>query len=126
MNNRFSFDELRQAIQALIVVEENGDPAEWAMILRQASDSAPSAGRWGNATPGQKISGQLLADKLADLLGVDRDRCNQVAAEMFAPQKHRAVFDALLGYVAELTGQPSAKPTQRQAIRIVADKGDAA
>ena len=124
---RFSSDELQWAIVALDRIDRDGNRDEWAYVLRQASDSAPAAGRWGNATPGQKISGQILAGKLANLLGVDPDRCDEVAAEMFAPQRHRVIFDALLGYAAEL-GQPShresrvtPKPTQRPSIRIVGD-----
>jgi hypothetical protein len=129
MNNRFAADELRRAITALAVIEEHGNRDEWAYILRQAQDSAPSVERWGNATGNQQIGGSLLAARLADLLGESRDRCELAAAEVFAPQRHRAVFDAIIFYAEELTGASSRRkppatsaPIQRPAVRIVGDQ----
>ena len=128
--SRFTPEEMRRAIVALDTIESEGDCDEWAIIVRQAGDSAPNGSRWGNATPNQRGGGSLLAARLANLLGEDRDQCEQAAAEVFAPQRHRAVFDALISYSEELTGRtshresaPAAKPIQRPAVRIVADRG---
>ena len=130
MNSRFTPDELRRAIVALDVIERHGDRDEWALLQRQAHDSAPNGNRWGNATPNQRIGGGLLADQLAGLLGESRDRCEQAAAEVLAPQRHRALYDLLLAYADELTGRsphreplPAKKPRQRPRVRIVAEEG---
>jgi hypothetical protein len=127
--NRFTPDELRRAILALDVIEERGDRDEWAYILRQAHDSAPSADLWGNATGNQRIGGSLLADRLARLLGERRDDCEQAAAEVFAPQRCSAAYDALIRYADELTAGQSvpraaSAPAARRpsTIRIVADE----
>ncbi len=129
MNSRFTPDELRRAIIALGVIEERGDRDEWALILSEAHDSAPNGSPWGNATGNQRLGGAMLANRLADLLGEQRDRCEQAAADVFTPQRHRAVFDAIISYAEELTGQPSRRdpatmstPTERPAVRIVADR----
>jgi hypothetical protein len=126
--NRFSPDELRRAITALDVIKDHGDPDEWALILREAVRFMQGCGRWGNATPNQQIGGALLAGELSNLLDEDRDRCEQAAADVFAPQRHRAVYDAIVGYADELTGQRSprnlnaAKPAPRPAVRIVGEE----
>jgi len=117
--------ELRQAVFALIIIEERGFPDELAHLLREARDSTPSADPWGNATPSQKISGCWLGAKLAGLLGEPRESCEAAAAEVFAPQRQRAVYNAIVGYADELTGRrtrntSSSPPTQRPKIRIVA------
>lgn len=121
--------ELRQAVFALTIIEERGDPDELAYILRQVGEATPSADPWGNATVNQEISGRRLAAKLAGLLGERRDRCEQVAAEVFAPQRRRAIFDALTGYADRLTGQTSRstssaapKLTHRPTIRLIANR----
>jgi hypothetical protein len=133
MNSRFTTDELRRAIVALDTIEGHGDRHEWALILRQAHESALSGDRWGNATGNQRISGGLLADRLASLLDEPRDRCEQVAAEVFAPQRHRAIYDALIGYADELTDHPSRRESppaethvQRPVVRIVGGREGAA
>jgi hypothetical protein len=124
MPTRFSPDELRRAIVALATIERDGDQDELDLILRQASDSAPNGSRWGNATPNQRSGGGLLAGRLADLLGEDPDRCEQSAAEVFAPQRHRAIFDALVSYADELSGKPASAPAMPKLsqVRIVADR----
>jgi hypothetical protein len=128
MMNRFSPDELRRAVVALDVIEQRGDRDQWKIILRQARDSAPNSSRWGNATPNQQIRGAMLAADLSSLLGADREQCEEAAAEVVAPQQHRAIYNALLSYAAELTRQSSSrnssaatKPTQRPTVRIIAD-----
>jgi len=115
--------ELRQAFLALSVIEDRGDPDELAYILRQARDAAPSADRWGNATLNQEIGACQLAAKAAALLGEPRERCEAAAAEIFAPQRQRAVFDALIRYAGELTKTGTTVPkSYRPTIRIIADE----
>ena len=126
---RFTPEELRRAIVALDTIERLGDPDEWALLQQQAHDSAPNGDRWGNATANQRISGGLLADRLVNLLGESRGHCEQAAAEVFAPQRHRAVYDSLIAYADELTRRsPRREPSpaksrgQRPTVRIVADQ----
>jgi hypothetical protein len=122
---RFTPAELRQAVEALAVIERDGDPDQWALILGEAHRSAPAAGRWGNATGNQHLGGMMLAHRVAELLGVPRDCCEQAAADLFAPQYHRAVFEALLSYAGELTGKGSRLPKSSKAVgavRIVPDQ----
>ncbi len=129
----FSAEELRRGIEALAVVENRGDRHEWVYILREAQDSAPNGSRWGNATTNQQISGQLLAGQLAKLLGEPLDKCEEAAADVFVLQRRWAVYDALISYADELTGQSSrcesattSTPIRRPAVRIVADQEGAA
>jgi hypothetical protein len=126
---RFTLDELRRAVVALDIINQHGDRDEWALLQRQARDSAPNGNRWNNATPNQRINGGLLADQLADLLGEPRDYCEQAAAEVFAPQHHRAMYDVLVAYADELIGRsprreppPSRRLVQRPTVRIVGDQ----
>jgi hypothetical protein len=116
--NNFSPEELRRAAVALDIIERLGDPDQWSTILCGASATSP--------TLGQSLRAGLLASELAKLLGEDRDRCEQAAAEAFAPSRHRAVFDALIGYADELAGTPATTTTTTRAprptVRIVADR----
>ena len=129
--SRFTPDELRRAIVALAIIEQRRRPARMGNSLATGRQlSRTNGSRWGNATPNQKVGGSLLAGRLANLLGEDRDGCEEVAAEVFAPQRHRAVYDAMIDYAAELTGHPSPRnsiavprPVQRPTVRIVADCG---
>ena len=75
--------ELRQAIVALDVIDQQGHPDVLAAIVREAIESTPSADLLGNATPGQQIAGALLANRLAGLVGVSPERCEQAAAAVF-------------------------------------------
>ncbi len=105
MSNRFSPEELRRAANALITVLTEGDRDEWAYIRKEAVGqyAAPSGDPWRYATSGQKLNGWAIADELSQLLGVDRKQCELAAAEVYAKQRHRAVYDALIAYTAELT-----------------------
>lgn len=128
----FTFDELRRAVKAMDVIEQRGDRDDWAYILKQAQNTVPSAGLWGNASIGTRAAGEALARRVADLLGESRDRCEQAAAEVLAPQRGRVVYDALMGYAGELTGytrresHTTPRPIQRPAVRIVANREGAA
>ena len=125
--SKFSPEELRRAAAALKVINERGDPDEWGDIQRKARAVAAAGGWWNSATAGQRLTGQRLAADLAALLGESRELCEQAAAEVSVWLPHRAMFDAILGYAAELTGQPmqrtssaAAKPTAT--VRLVAEE----
>lgn len=132
---RFSDAEIRQAIEALAIVQERGDPDTWAHLRREATASTPSGEPWGNATPGDRIAAELLADHLAGLLSVPREECRHAAADVYGHARQRAIYDALIGYAAELIGDapsyaPGARPVApaapRPALRIVAEREDVA
>jgi hypothetical protein len=119
-------DELRRALLALDIIDRDGDPDELAHLLRAARDATPSVDPWGNSTASQEISGRRLAARLARLVGESRGRCDRAAAEVFAPQRQRAVFDALVSYADRLTGQTSRRTSSAAApmptIRIVSNQ----
>ena len=96
--------ELRQAIEALVIVENRGDAEDFQYLLNQATASTPSADPFGNASIGVSIQAGLLARRLSGLLGVPIVRCEQAAADVLAPQRELAVYNAILAYAAELAG----------------------
>jgi len=115
--------ELRQAVFALTIIEERGDPDEFDLILKEARDKTPAADDRWNMTLGVRFQVEAMADRLAGLLGESRKRCEIAAVNTIGTGRQRAVFDALVSYADELTGQTtrrtsSAAPT----IRIVANR----
>jgi hypothetical protein len=132
--------ELRQAVFALSIIEERGDPDEWAMILREKANTAPSGERWGNTLSGLAIGCDMLAGRLSSLLGESKHRCQEAAEDVWGNSRQRAILTALVSYAIELfgpareltgeslfvpyTGEPeqTAKSPQRQTIRLVADE----
>jgi hypothetical protein len=110
-----TLDELRRGISALAIIDRHGRDDDLALILRKATAATQSAALWGNATAGQVIQGQSLARRLATLLGEPIERCEQAAADVFAPERHRAVLGALVAYADELTG------TARREVRLVGE-----
>lgn len=130
----FTPDELRGAIVALDTIERDGDSNELAYILREVRNATPSADPWGNAGIGAQLNADHLAGRLATMLDVPRVQCEQAARAVFSKDYCRAVFDALISYANELTGQTSRRtssaapsmPTHRPTIRIVADREGAA
>ena len=127
MIDRFTSAELQQAILALNTIDRDGDPDQWAYVLREAQDAAPAIDPWQNVSIGTRPAAEAIARRLSAILGVSVESCFQAAQNVFARDRGRVIFDALLGYAAEL-GQPShresrvtPKPTQRPSIRIVGD-----
>jgi len=111
--NNFTRDELRRAVVALDAIERTGDPDEWAAILREARDSAPSADPWQNVGIGTRTLANVMAKRLAGLLGVPITDCLTAAGDVYGMDRGRAVFEAMLAYADEVTGKP-------KAIRLVA------
>ncbi|MEN6407017.1 MAG: hypothetical protein ABFC77_11160 [Thermoguttaceae bacterium] len=129
---KFTPDELRRAIEALAIIEQDGDPDEWAAILRQAQDSAPASDPWDNVAIGVRPAAEGLTRRLTRLIDAAPDDCMDAALRVYARDRGCAVYDAMLAYAAELSGDtphPVAVPTTpvpRPAVRIVSDREGAA
>ncbi len=119
--------ELRQAIFALTIIEERGDPDVFALVLREASDKAPAANDYDNMTLGGRLHAQRLASQLASLVGEPYDRCHQAATDLLGTGRQQVTFKAIIDYASELIGtcaelKDTPKPRRRPTVRLVAYK----
>ena len=96
--------ELRQAVLALSLIAERGNPDEFAYLLHEARSNHPASGT-ASMTPGARLQAGAIADRLAELLGEPRNRCEAAAVDVLGAGQQRAVFHAILAYAAELTQQ---------------------
>lgn len=103
----FTATELCQAVAALAVIEERGDEDEFRYILKQRTEAEHGNGRWVRDSIRYNLGCDALADELAGLLGEPKERCLRAAEAVFGGDKRRAVFEAIVDYASELTGEPT-------------------
>jgi hypothetical protein len=107
----FSHQELRAAVEALDTIERFGHEVDFSAALLGALADCPATDPLDNSPIGSRIAAGLLADRLAKLLGVPLGDCEAAAAEVFGRSRRRAVFEAIVGYAAEIRGErPKRKP----------------
>ncbi len=103
----FTSAELCQAAAALAIIEEKGDEDEFRYILKQRTEAAQGNGRWVPGSIRYNLGCDAFADELARLLGESKERCLRAVEAVFGGDKRRAVFDAIVDYASELTGEPT-------------------
>ncbi len=100
----FTDSEIRQAVVALSIIGERGNQDEFDYLLHEVRSKHPASGT-GGMTPGARLQAAALADKAARLLGEPVKRCEAAAVDVMGAGQQRAVFDAIVGYAAELAQQ---------------------
>ncbi len=89
--------ELRQAVFALQIIEDRGDPDEFQEVLREAMADAPPRDEL-------TLGDSLRAGQLSRLLNVDRDRCEAAVSDAWGSNRQRRRFVVIVKYAIELIG----------------------